>query len=215
MGKGRRFVPSQEEHGTWFTHRGMPTNIPSRESGTTTGIMLGNSLSDHSSHVKCPPLFQDKLKVPYKQQNPFSLHDNRNSFQDHGVYFGQGLGKQKTVFANGQHCSEDIVAWTEQNRRHKKNDINSLYREDFAVKERPLSCHCRRYSKFYTPSTSNLLSTPSNVTMWVGNDEIVPQTYLQTLANTQEPHLKANPWKYSYHAHTFAHSMLPKRTKVT
>ncbi|XP_076806431.1 testis-expressed protein 36-like [Clavelina lepadiformis] len=205
MTKGRKFVPATSEHGLWFRHLNMPDRIENRSTGTTTGIMLETGSSvDNSSHVKCPPIFQSQIKMLRKRENPFTAHDNKNSFQDHGVYFTQGLGKQKIFGDKCQHSSTDLLTWGRQISPTFSQDRNSLYREDFSYKQiRSQELH-RRYSKQYPVPSNGLIGISSNTTLWVTKDEDIPRTYLQTLANTQEPHSKPNPWKYSYHAHSFA-----------
>uniref|UniRef100_H2ZKM1 Domain of unknown function with conserved HDNR motif domain-containing protein n=1 Tax=Ciona savignyi TaxID=51511 RepID=H2ZKM1_CIOSA len=201
MTKGRKHVPSQKEHGVWFPHRGMPLKMESRSSGTTTGVMLNveENATDNSSHVKIPPLFLQRISNVSKS-NSFSNHDNRNSFQDHGVYFGQGLGKQKIANEQSQHGSEDVVTWNKGNDPEAIEGINSIYREDFCGTRTSSQTKHRRYSKHYAEPTTGLVKVSSNTTQWVKDGEKIDQTYLQTLANTQEPHHEHNPWKYSYHA---------------
>ncbi|XP_078485396.1 testis-expressed protein 36-like [Ciona intestinalis] len=200
MTKGRKHVPSQEEQGIWFQHRGMPVNVENRSSGTTTGIMLHReSATDNNSHVKIPPVFAKRAKEA-SHTNCFSSHDNRNSFQDHGVYFGQGLGKQKVQGEQRQHSSQDVVTWNKRNDPEYAQGINSLYREDYSGVDVTNRTHHRRYSKHYKEPPQGLIKVSSNTTMWVDDNEKIDPTFLQTLANSQEPHLQHNPWKYSYHA---------------
>jgi len=206
MGKGRQFAPSQDEHGIWFQHRGITKTMENRASGTTTGDMLRNDKVDTISHSQ-PPIFVEKMSQPYSD-NAFSCHDNRNAFQDHGVYFGQNLGKSKIIHEEGQHHSQDIVTWdTSQGKKLPVSETTGNY----AGAPSPVVIKTRRYSKSYGTPASGQQKLENDCTSWVPKDDIVPQTYLQTLANTQEPHHKHNNWKYSFHAKSFSATHQPKK----
>jgi len=206
MGKGRQFAPSQEEHGIWFQHRGMPSNIENRVTGTTTGKMLDKS-NQGDAHEFCPPIFAEKMSLPHSD-NAFSCHDNRNAFQDHGVYFGQNLGKLKIAHEQGQHHSQDIVTW---DKSEGGKLPPSVYTGNYSEAPPPVNIKTRRYPKTYGEPASGPVKLDTDATTWCSNDETVPPTYLQTLANTQEPHPKHNTWKYSYHAKSFSVSHQPKK----
>lgn len=213
MPKGRRFVPTGEHDGIWFQHIGLPNIIESRCTGTTTGIMMNDRFDERAQKlttIRCPPKYFTRQQKKYRSDNPFSWHDNRNSFQDHGVYFGQGLGKKKVPMKISQHKSDDIVTWGGRRKPESLLDINSLYREDYLGDRCSTAPAYRRYSKTYPASQLRSLKLDSNTTLWVDDKETVPQTFLQTLANTQEPYLPPNPWRYSYHAQSFANTKRPK-----
>nr|XP_039249841.1 testis-expressed protein 36-like [Styela clava] len=213
MPKGRRFVPTAEHDGIWFQHIGLPNIIENRNTGTTTGLMMNDRFDETAQRlttIRCPPNYFLRQQKKYRSENPFSWHDNRNSFQDHGVYFGQGLGKKKAHSDTSQHKSNDIVTWGGKKKPESLLDINSLYREDFLGERCSTAPVHRRYSKIYPTPPVGQIKLDTNTTLWVDDKEYVPRTFLQTLANTQEPYLPPNPWKYSYHAQSFAKSKRPK-----
>lgn len=208
MGKGRQFAPSQQEHGIWFQHRGMAVNMENRVTGTTTGEMLSKTKECREAVQECqPPVFTEKMALPHSD-NAFSCHDNRNAFQDHGVYFGQNLGKAKIDHDKGQHHSQDMVTW---DKRQGGTLPLSVYSGNYSDAPSPVVIKTRRYPKSYGEPTSGPVKLDTDATTWCSSDETVPATYLQTLANTQEPHPKHNTWKYSYHAKSFSVSHQPKK----
>jgi len=207
MGKGRQFAPSQEEHGIWFQHRGMSTEMENRATGTTTGDMLNKEKAVAPSDQYQPPIFVEKMSQPHSD-NAFSCHDNRNAFQDHGVYFGQNLGKLKIAHEVGQHHSQDIVTWdTSQGKKLPVSETSGNYSDA----PTPVIIKNRRYSKSYGQPASGPVKLQNDATTWVSKGEVVQPTYLQTLANTQEPHHKHNNWKYSFHAKSFSATHQPKK----
>lgn len=222
MPKGRGFAPATGRDGIWFQHIGLPKTIESRATGTTTGLLMSdrsNSKAQALTTVRCPPKYLQKEKKTYNSTNPFSWHDNRNSFQDHGIYFGQGLGKRKQTLMPSQHKSADIITWDGRLNPETLLDINSLYREDFLGDGDTTPPTRRRYPVEYRRPQTGIIGLSTSTTDWVKCKDQIPRTYLQTLANSQVPSLPKNPWKYSYHAQSFSvkrrpTSMHTKRSKA-
>ncbi|EPY78210.1 hypothetical protein CB1_001111027 [Camelus ferus] len=86
MAKGRRFNPPLDKDGRWFPHIGLVQKTP--ESITCT--MLKEPQSPRLSRQvegKLPPIYKVREKQAVSNNFPFSVHDNRHSFQNSGYYF--------------------------------------------------------------------------------------------------------------------------------
>jgi len=67
--------------------------------------------------------------------NPFSLHDNRNSFMTDASYFAQGLGKKRHPERSAT-FDRDFIAWCpNRNNRFSNRPLTSTYRTDFREEE--------------------------------------------------------------------------------
>lgn len=208
MPKGRGFAPPTESDGIWFRHRGLPDpGPPLRSSSTTTGLMLmGPWHEQMKAYPPQPPQsYADKNTARnFKLSNNFSAHDNRNSFQDHGVYFGNGqtdrtLGKRNTAPPERQHyTNKDYL----KHRGRTAVDFSYLTEYDKFYKGEPTETPPtrRRFPREHAEGTSGLAKLNTSTTDWFQQE---PQTKfrtpLQVLAVSQEPFLPANRWKYSYH----------------
>ncbi|XP_077992268.1 testis-expressed protein 36-like [Glandiceps talaboti] len=201
MPKGRRFVPSTEMDGVWFNTRGYHSAPLFRNTCTSTGEMLSTRFRSETAArqrpAPPPEPFDDWSQGTYNETNPFSLHDNRHSFQDHGVYFGHGLGKRLLPPTERQHFSKDLVSWEKKDFYGKTN-----YKGEYQQR------HCknpptrRRFPQIHEegkPGPKKLDTTTSD---WYRAPEVPHETSTQVLASSQEPFLKHNPWKYSYKAST-------------
>ena len=56
----------------------------------------------------------------------------------------------------------------------------------------------RRFPKIHKEPTSGCITLPTQTSGWF-KDEKLHKTSTQVLADSQEPYLKHNPWKFSYH----------------
>ncbi|XP_076980554.1 testis-expressed protein 36 isoform X2 [Tamandua tetradactyla] len=86
MPKGRYFNPPLDKDGRWFPHIGLTQKTP--ESITSAALK-----EPHIPHLirqveeKLPPIFKVREKQAVNNNFPFSVHDNRHSFQSTGCYF--------------------------------------------------------------------------------------------------------------------------------
>ncbi|KAL6086136.1 hypothetical protein STEG23_006271 [Scotinomys teguina] len=61
---------------------------------------------------KLPPLYKTREKqAASKSSFPFSMHDNRHSFENSGYYFDAGLGRKKISPDKRQHISRNFNLW--------------------------------------------------------------------------------------------------------
>jgi len=209
MPKGRGFAPPTASDGIWFRHRGLPDpGPPLRASSTTTGLMLMGPWHDQMNTYPPPPpaSYSDKnSKRNFKLSNNFSAHDNRNSFQDHGVYFGDGrtdrcLGKRNTAPPDRQHyTNKDYL----KHRGRTSVDFmyHTVYDADYEGKNTESPPTRRRFPRIHDEGQSGLAKLNTSTTDWYNNNKEGAsfRTPLQVLAVSQEPFLPQNKWKYSYH----------------
>uniref|UniRef100_A0A8C0XD14 Domain of unknown function with conserved HDNR motif domain-containing protein n=1 Tax=Castor canadensis TaxID=51338 RepID=A0A8C0XD14_CASCN len=85
MAKGRRFNPTLDKDGRWFPHIGLTQRTP--ESITSTALKESHCprLSGQVEG-KLPPIYKVQEKQAVNHSFPFSVHDNRHSFEDCGYY---------------------------------------------------------------------------------------------------------------------------------
>lgn len=199
MPKGRTYAPSIENDGNWFRTRGFKSAPLFRDTSTSTGRMLAATFNVESLRrpASPPPTFKNWSRVNYKDENNFSLHDNRHTFQDFGVYFGHGLGKRLVPPEERQHRSEDLVAW-------QKKDFYGTTNYNYSYQLR----HCRsppkrrRFPTIHQESKPGLIELDTTTNKWFTAPDVPYETRTHVLATSQEPFLQHNPWKYSYRAHT-------------
>ncbi|KAL2769119.1 testis-expressed protein 36 isoform b, partial [Daubentonia madagascariensis] len=85
MAKGRRFNPPLDNVGRWFPHIGLTRRTPE----SITSAMLKEPQSPHFSQQvkeKLPPIYKIREKQAVNNNFPFSVHDNRHSFENSGYY---------------------------------------------------------------------------------------------------------------------------------
>lgn len=178
--------------GIWFQTRGW-TDVPlNRETATTTGAMLTKDNKGDDRPKPPPPQFNKLSQESYSDINTFSMHDNRNSFQDHGVYFGHGLGKKLFKGSERQHNSNDTITWNSP-ERHYSTSTGSTH-TGTPCKEPPTQ---RRFPREYTEPSGGATKPSTTTTEWFVPPDVPYKTDTQVLVSSQEPHLKHNPWKYS------------------
>lgn len=205
MGKSRRHVPPATEVGIWFNHRGASSaGSLARDEATSTGLMLSGPFKPLSAQVpKAPPAsFSAKSDVNYRTSNRFSEHDNRNSFQNHGVYFGDGrdnrqLGRYLISPDQRMHHTENTFL-KHYGREQFDNDYHTNYQVSYKGKGSARIEH-RRYTKNLKTPSPGPIPLGTTTTDWHPSSEKEHRTDTQVLAVSQEPFLKHNPWKYSYH----------------
>lgn len=195
MPKSRRSAPSTANDGIWFQTRGWSDPPLLRESATSTGQMLTATFKpEASSQPKPPPQPFTTLAQPdYFECNPFSMHDNRNSFQDHGVYFGHGLGREHFYEDKNQHTSRDTVTW-----KNPQREFHTAYRDTYHGKPCRKPPTKRRFPKVHADPREGQIKLDTTTSDWYKSPEVPYNTATQTLVSSKEPHLKPNPWKYSY-----------------
>ncbi|XP_074642730.1 testis-expressed protein 36-like isoform X2 [Tubulanus polymorphus] len=204
MPKGRSFAPDTHGDGVWFHHRGLTDPGPlRREKDTTQGLMFTTPYMTEYKRVPFPPPapYLQKESRNYKRDNPFSMHNNRHSLQDHGVYFGNGKDTRfygKTVMAPERQHKSDKEFLLHSGRHIYAYDYRSSYRSNFLgdkCEEPPVY---RRFPQHHKEGESGIASLATQTTSAFDADD-THRTPLQVLASSQEPFLKTNKWKYSYH----------------
>ncbi|KAJ8025963.1 hypothetical protein HOLleu_33676 [Holothuria leucospilota] len=186
-----RVPGSSGTDGNWFQTRGWKDPPLERDLATTTGAMLSKSGKSDDRPKSPPPKFNEMAQASYGEINTFSMHDNRNSFQDHGVYFGHGLGKRLTHGPGRQHNSNDSIAWN-STERHYSTSTGSTYTGK-RCKEPPT----HRFPQEHKEPQEGLIKPSTTTTEWFKPPDVPYKTDTQVLVSSQEPHLKPNPWKYS------------------
>ncbi|KAM9052912.1 testis-expressed protein 36 [Megaptera novaeangliae] len=110
MAKGRRFNPPLDKDGRWFPHIGLMQKTP--ESITRTMLKESNSPRlSRQVEEKLPPIYKVREKQAVNNNFPFSVHDNRHSFQNSGFYLDSGLGCKKISPEKRQHISTNFNLW--------------------------------------------------------------------------------------------------------
>ncbi|XP_035958951.1 testis-expressed protein 36 [Halichoerus grypus] len=110
MAKGRRFNPALDKDGRWFPQIGLTEKTPE----SSTSAMLKEPHRPHLSRQvegKLPPIYRVREKQAVSDNFPFSVHDNRHSFQSSGCYLDSGLGRRKISPERRQHVSRNFNLW--------------------------------------------------------------------------------------------------------
>ncbi|XP_004438982.1 PREDICTED: testis-expressed sequence 36 protein [Ceratotherium simum simum] len=110
MAKGRRFNPPLDKDGRWFPHIGLTQKTPE----SITSAMLKKPQGPRLSWQvdgKLPPIYKVREKQAVNNNFPFSVHDNRHSFQNSGYYLDSGLGHRKISPEKRQHVSRNFNLW--------------------------------------------------------------------------------------------------------
>ncbi|XP_076104357.1 uncharacterized protein LOC143073021 isoform X3 [Mytilus galloprovincialis] len=141
-------------------------------------------------------------EINYKISNVFSEHDNRHSFQDHGVYFGDGrydrtLGRKLILPDLRLHHTDNV--YLKHNDRVPVNfDLNTSYAVTYQGKPTGEPPVHRRFPKRYKPPSTGPAKLETKTTDWHRSPEVPYKTAMQVMATSQEPFAKHNSWKYSY-----------------
>ncbi|EDM11749.1 hypothetical gene supported by BC079265 [Rattus norvegicus] len=110
MAKGRRFNPSLNKDGRWFTHIGVIEKIPESITSTSLKEIHCPYLSEQVEK-RLPPIYKIREKQAANKNFPFSVHDNRHCFENSGYYFDSGLGRRKCTPDQKQHISRNFNLW--------------------------------------------------------------------------------------------------------
>lgn len=199
MTKGRRFMPSSAAEGNWFRHRGEPGDLEGRlRASTSTRQMLEAPFSAPAGPRTPPQPFTQKEPDIFQQKYPFTQHDNRHYFQDHGVYFGDG-GKNRSL-GRRLHPIDHRLHHTDTGFLHHRSrnpilhDYNPITATSYREPGQTEAPTKRRFPKIYKSPEIDELSTQT--TTWRATPFKTP---MHVLAISQEPFLKHNSWKYSHH----------------
>uniref|UniRef100_A0A8C3X1D9 Testis expressed 36 n=1 Tax=Catagonus wagneri TaxID=51154 RepID=A0A8C3X1D9_9CETA len=110
MAKGRRFKPPLDKEGIWFPQIGLMRETP--ESITSTMLREPHSPRlRRQVEEKLPPVYKVREKQAVNNNFPFSVHDNRCSFQNSGFYLDSGLGLKKISPEKRQQVSRNFNLW--------------------------------------------------------------------------------------------------------
>ncbi|XP_058527597.1 testis-expressed protein 36 isoform X2 [Ochotona princeps] len=113
MAKGRRFNPPLDKNGRWvrkmFPHIGLTQKTPE---SITRAAMKEPLCPQAAGQVQggLPPIYKVREKAT-NNNFPFSLHDNRHTFENSGTYLDSGLGRRKVSPDKRQHVSENFNLW--------------------------------------------------------------------------------------------------------
>ncbi|XP_038296801.1 testis-expressed protein 36 isoform X2 [Canis lupus familiaris] len=117
MAKGRRFNPALDKDGRWFPQIGLTQKTPE----SSTSAVLKEPHRPHLSRQveeRLPPIYKVREKQAVNNNFPFSVHDNRHSFQSSGCYLDsvtlmahKGLGRRKISPEKRQHVSRNFNLW--------------------------------------------------------------------------------------------------------
>ncbi|XP_008844224.1 testis-expressed protein 36 [Nannospalax galili] len=184
MAKGRRFNPPLGKEGTWFPHIGLTKKTP--ESITSTSLKEA-----HCPHLcqqvegRLPPIYKVREKQAANNSFPFSLHDNRHSFENSGHFFDAGLGCKKISPDKRQHASRNFNLWACDYIPScldgiSNNKISYVYKEAVVVTD------FRRFPRYYSemwntfkfvprPSYTEFLIKKSKVRVSVDTQAVSPQ----------------------------------------
>ncbi|KAL8570232.1 hypothetical protein ACOMHN_029932 [Nucella lapillus] len=198
--------------GIWFSHRGADHsgNGTSRAELTSTGRMLSAPFATSSNYLprpQPPPTpFKDKAQTTYLTTNPFSNHDNRNTIQDRGEYFGDGkdsrsLGRKLLQPIHGRLHHTDPEFLNHCSKAPFPPDYQSEFTSSFLGKPTRNPTTTRRFPRSRTEPPSGPLPLGTTTTDWFPDTpKSVPSKQVSTrvLAISQQPYPKHNRWNYSY-----------------
>lgn len=218
MAKGRRNVPPANDATLWFLpNGGKLAESTQRPYSTSTGAMLAAPFHLSSADIlPVPPKrFLAKSAINYRTSNRFSEHDNRNAFQDHGVYFGDGQDTRQL----GRNLADPRLRLHNTNRDFLKHydreemecDYHSTYQNAFRGRDDTERPHFRRFPRSLQPAEPGHVPLTTKITGWLPTSEY--RTTTQLLALSQEPFSKQNPWKYSYHSKKDVYPSYDRRSK--
>lgn len=107
---GREALTSSTLQMAQFPHIGMVQKTPESITSTTLKEINCPFLSQQVER-KLPPIYKIREKQAEKKSFPFSVHDNRHSFENSGYYFDAGLGRKKISPEKRQHLSRNFNLW--------------------------------------------------------------------------------------------------------
>jgi len=167
---------------------------------TSTKDMLEAPFSAQGRPRPPPVPFHTREEAIYKDVNPFTQHDNRHYFQEHGVYLGNGrdtrtLGRRLQPVDSRLHHTDSGYLHHRAMVQPPVQDYTSITATCFRPPTQTDAPVRRRFQRSYT-NTDNFPSTTT--TDWHKDTPPDAQTRLDVLAASQEPFLPHNSWKYSF-----------------
>ncbi|KAM8911749.1 testis-expressed protein 36 isoform 3-T3 [Lycaon pictus] len=123
MAKGRRFNPALDKDGRWFPQIGLTQKTPE----SSTSAVLKEPHRPHLSRQveeKLPPIYKVREKQAVNNNFPFSVHDNRHSFQSSGCYLdsmGARIRRSVLRLHQGAGLAASLVAATTSCQQNKCN----------------------------------------------------------------------------------------------
>ncbi|XP_063723293.1 uncharacterized protein LOC134851232 isoform X3 [Symsagittifera roscoffensis] len=175
--------------------------------------------------TELPINFNRRYSRDFSLSNRFSMHDNRNRTQNFGHYFDERLDRQLYPSIDAHNSQADPAFWysTPAGRRQTMDTTHRYSYRDRNLKESRSNSrtgNSRPWSSSNYKATAGVI-TQHNKELKINRrfprNHLEPEeglkeldthvaypnkphrTFLQTLCSTQEPFLKKNSWKYSYH----------------
>ncbi|XP_075389597.1 testis-expressed protein 36 [Tenrec ecaudatus] len=113
----------------------------------------------HQVEAKLPPIFKIREKQSVNNNFPFSVHDNRYSFENSVHHFETGLGRKKTPIEKRQHISKNFNLWAcdfvpSCLDGFSNNQISYVYKEGVVVP------FFRRFPKHHSETWNTFKCTP-------------------------------------------------------
>ncbi|ESO95171.1 hypothetical protein LOTGIDRAFT_160937 [Lottia gigantea] len=203
MVKGRMCVPSNETDGLWFQHIGTEKNSLERSEATSTGRMMSAPFDSRNRNKPAPPPTPFTNKND-EDSNKFSEHDNRHLLQSDGSYFGNGketrnLGRHLASLHKRQHLTDSYHLGHPSHRVDPPYYIDTEYRTCYMGNKTEFPPVHRRFPKLYSAPKEGRIPLDTTTSDWFQQKEPTPKTPLRVMAISQQPFLKHNPFKYSYH----------------
>ncbi|XP_005063420.3 testis-expressed protein 36 isoform X1 [Mesocricetus auratus] len=184
MAKGRQFNPPLDKVGRWFPHVGLVQKTPESVTSTTLKEIRCPYLSQQLER-KLPPIYKVREKLAANKCFPFSVHDNRYSFENSGYYFDSGLGRKKISPDKRQHLSRNFNLWAcdyipSQCDGLSNNQTSYVHKEAAVIStfRRFPRCYEERWSAFkFVPNQSSTesLKNKSNKEFSVDTKAASPQ----------------------------------------
>ncbi|CAG5120160.1 unnamed protein product [Candidula unifasciata] len=201
MTKGRQFVPSCANDGTWFAHKSQGgTQEGNNCNKTSKSTMLQAQVSARSHPNNLPRLFIRREKTSYRTSNPFSVHDKRHVIESQAEYLGNGshmrhFGRRlHPIDCRLHHTDATFLHHNNSDSPHRYSPTTATTYTDPCLLE-PVTT--RRFPKIYKTT-----ETSQPPTRRASGHEIPYRTPLHVLAVTQQPLATHSDWKYSFHGDT-------------
>ncbi|CAF0879002.1 unnamed protein product [Didymodactylos carnosus] len=187
-----------KEPGYWFKQRGYTDPSFDRRQATTTGHMLNQVYQSNSfKENTITPFLQDKSNTKKEYSNRCSEHDNRNTIQMYGEYFGQGCGKRlmpNNVFRSRHSFLEHNPEYVRATKSVSHHDYRGLQLPEYLI-------YCANKNKMNKNKSNNILKEFN-----VNDNESTPT---ELLYRNEYRKLPAYPWKYHYRTLSRAYPLVP------
>ncbi|XP_076464056.1 uncharacterized protein LOC143296141 [Babylonia areolata] len=158
-----------------------------------------------------PRSFLGRAKISYKAAHPFSHHDDRNTIQDYGEYFGDGkitrfLGRKllQPMHSRQDYTDSDFLMHhcRDPTLYSYSTEVSSNYTGRPATSSSAIPSKRQHPHLRQQPSSGPLRPLTTMTTEWCPEVPRSPRsirTSNHVLAQSLKPYLKNNTWKYSYH----------------